>query len=114
MVYKDYYPRPALAADSVKKMSAYSFYNYLAGLLNSGPGLIYPFLVLNCYGPEQSAYKRIYLIVAQAGVLATIALGLGYWMLISAVPKGLAKAYFLAHLVVALLVSGPLWVAIKQ
>ncbi len=215
MVYKDYYPRPALAANSVKKMSAYSFYNYLAGLLNSGPGLIYPFLVINYYGPEQSAYfyiawmmamvlsviptgmaqslfaegsrkpdklqhlvrkslslgiilsivglvgmimiggwflrlfgaeyydngskllwilsasvlpqcintsfislnqvnKRVYLIVAQAGVLAAIALGLGYWMLISTGLRGLAEAYFLAHLIVALLVSGPLWVTIKQ
>jgi len=214
-VYKGYFPRTVMAFNHLKEMLAFSFSNYLAGILQSGPGLIYPFLVLNFYGPEQSAYfyiawmmamvlgvipmglaqslfaegsrepekvkylarrslglglilslwgvglmvlaggwflqlfgtdyyensinllwilaasvipqcintsflainqvyKRVYFIIAQSGVLASVALGLGYWLLRSKGLEGMAIAYLLAHLIVACLVIGPLWMTIKD
>ena len=58
--------------------------------------------------------KRINLVIAQTGMLATIALGLGYWLLGKADLSGLGMAYTLAHLFVALAVAWPMWKALNE
>ncbi|HBV98558.1 MAG: hypothetical protein JL50_20980 [Peptococcaceae bacterium BICA1-7] len=55
-VYRGYSPRPQMSADVLKKVFPYSFGNYLAGLFNTLPGLIYPLMVLSALGPEKNAY----------------------------------------------------------
>ncbi|SFG22606.1 Membrane protein involved in the export of O-antigen and teichoic acid [Desulfotomaculum arcticum] len=58
-VYKGYFPRPAIAKDIMQKVLPYSFANYTANLLNLSPKYIYPLMVLNILGPENSAYFYI-------------------------------------------------------
>ncbi|WP_128739126.1 lipopolysaccharide biosynthesis protein [Desulfocucumis palustris] len=55
-VYEGYFPRPAIAKDIMQKVLPYSFANYAANLLNMAPQYIYPLMVLNIVGPENSAY----------------------------------------------------------
>jgi O-antigen/teichoic acid export membrane protein len=55
-------------------MLGFSFFNYLANLFNSGPGLIYPTLVLNFCGSDASAY--FYIAWMMAMVLNIIPVGM--------------------------------------
>ena len=57
--YKGYYPRPVIAKSIMQKVLPYSFANYMANLLNLSPQFIYPLMVLNILGPENSAYFYI-------------------------------------------------------
>jgi len=213
--YKGYFPRPAIAQDIMQKVLPYSFANYTANLLNLSPQFIYPLMVLNVLGPENSAYfyiawmmnmvltvipngisqsllaesshdpkklgrdgrkvlllalgisipaagsmmllggwllhffgpgyaengtavmrylalavipqcinvlyitvnqvkKQIYLIIAQTGFLAIVALGIGYWWLGHVGLPGVGMAYLTAHLILSLVVFRPLWIALKE
>ena len=58
-VYKGYLPRPVIAKDILQKVLPYSFANYMANMLNLSPQFIYPLMVLNVLGPENSAYFYI-------------------------------------------------------
>ncbi len=78
-VYPGYYPRPILVGQEVKKMLPFSAGNYLAELLNRTPALIYPLLVLNVCGAEQSAFFYI------AWMLA---------MVLTVIPTGIAQSLF--------------------
>lgn len=213
--YNGFCMRPWLDKGSIKKILPYSLSNYVANLTNTAPQYIYPIMILNVLGPEQSAYfyiswmmtivlavipngiaqsffaegshdpwkinrdgrkvialsllaslpavtmmiilggwllhffgpgyresgtkvlyylalatipqsinslymtvnqvrKRVYIIIAQTGILAAIALGLGYWLLGWLGLPGAGIAYALAHLIVALFVVWPLWRVLKE
>lgn len=79
LVYRDYSPRPVFEGSLVQKMLSYSFCNYLADLMNRAPTLIYPLMVLNFYGAEQSAYFYI------AWMLS---------MVLEVIPTGMAQSLF--------------------
>jgi O-antigen/teichoic acid export membrane protein len=55
-VYPGYYPRPSLSGKLISKILPFSFANYLAGILSNAPVYIFPLIILNALGPEQSAY----------------------------------------------------------
>jgi O-antigen/teichoic acid export membrane protein len=78
-VYRGYRLRPAQAGYVVKQMLPYSLGNYMANLLNSTPGLIYPLLVLNLLGPEMSAYFYIAWMMT---------------MVLAVIPSGMAQSLF--------------------
>lgn len=214
-VYKGYLPRPVIAKGILQKVLPYSFANYMANMLNLSPQFIYPLMVLNVLGPENSAYfyiawmmtmvlvvipngvsqsllaegshnpyeigrdgrsvlylslalsvpavtamilmagwllhffgpgyaengttvfrflalaiipqcvntlyitvnqvrKQVYLIIAQTGFLAVVAIGVGYWWFGRAGLPGLGMAYLLAHSVLALVVIRPLLKVLKE
>ncbi|MCL4439165.1 MAG: lipopolysaccharide biosynthesis protein [Firmicutes bacterium] len=73
-VYRGYSPYPVWPGDMVKKILPYSFGNYLAGMLNSLPGLVYPIMALTVLGPEESAF--FYIAWMMTMVLAIIPGGL--------------------------------------
>ncbi len=54
--YSGYFPRPAWDRGMLKQVLPFSFTNYLSGLLNNIPTYIYPLMILNVLGSEQSAY----------------------------------------------------------
>lgn len=214
-VYKKYLPRPVIVKDILQKVLPYSFANYMANMLNLSPQFIYPLMVLNVLGPENSAYfyiawmmtmvlvvipngvsqsllaegahnphemghdgrrvlylslalsvpavaamvvmaswllhffgpgyaengtpvfrflalaiipqcvntlyitvnqirKQVYLIIAQTGFLAVVAIGVGYWWFGRVGLLGLGMAYLLAHSVLALVVIRPLLKVLKE
>ena len=78
-VYPGYCPRPAWVGGAVKQMLPYSFANYLANLLNSAPGFVYPLMVLNTLGPEKSAYFYIAWMMT---------------MVLAVIPGGMAQSLF--------------------
>ena len=214
-VYKGYLPRPIIAKGILQKVLPYSFANYMANLLNLSPQFIYPLMVLNVLGPENSAYfyiawmttmvlvvipngvsqsllaegshnpnkmgrdgrrvlylslalsvpavaammvmarwllhffgpgyaehgtpvirflalaiipqcintlyitvnqirKQVYLIIAQTGFLAIVAIGVAYWWFGRVGLPGVGMAYLLAHSVLALVVIRPLLKVLKE
>ncbi|OIQ52724.1 lipopolysaccharide biosynthesis protein [Neomoorella thermoacetica] len=73
-IYKGYRPRPAWDKELLAQVLPYSSANYLANLLNGAPSFIYPLMVLNTLGPENSAY--FYVAWMMNGVLSVIPSGL--------------------------------------
>lgn len=73
-VFKGHSPKPAYFSDLYKKIFLFSFGNYLANILNSLPGLIYPLMALKVLGPEKSAF--FYIAWMMVMVLAIIPGGL--------------------------------------
>jgi O-antigen/teichoic acid export membrane protein len=55
-VYPGYYPCLSLSGELLSRIFPYSFSNYLAGILGTAPIYIFPLMILNVLGPEQSAY----------------------------------------------------------
>jgi O-antigen/teichoic acid export membrane protein len=55
-VYPNYSPRFLLSWKLIAGILPYSFCNYLASLLNAAPSYVFPLLILNVLGPEQSAF----------------------------------------------------------
>lgn len=78
-IYKGYFPRPAFKKDLVQRVLPYSFANYLANLLTTAPGFIYPLMVINTLGPEKNAYFYIAWMMA---------------MVLTVIPSGLAQSLF--------------------
>ena len=58
-VYMNYRPQFKWRKDIILKVLPFSFGNYIAGTLNSAPGLIYPIMVVNLLKPEYSAFFYI-------------------------------------------------------
>jgi O-antigen/teichoic acid export membrane protein len=58
--------------------------------------------------------KQVFLIIAQTGFLAIVAIGVGYWWFGRVGLPGLGMAYLLAHSVLALIVIKPLLRALKE
>ncbi|MGI6129676.1 MAG: lipopolysaccharide biosynthesis protein, partial [bacterium] len=79
LAYPGYYPRPILMGQEIRQMLPFSAGNYLAELLNRTPTLVYPLLVLNVCGAEQSAFFYI------AWMLA---------MVLTVIPTGIAQSLF--------------------
>ena len=79
--YGNYLPKPQISTTHLKLMLSFSFFNYLAHLFSSGPGLIYPTLVLNVCGSDDSAYFYIAWMMA---------------MVLAVVPTGMSQSLFAA------------------
>ncbi|WP_338834800.1 hypothetical protein MHLNE_11090 [Moorella humiferrea] len=73
-IYKGYRPEPAWDKELLAQILPYSSANYLANLLNGAPAFIYPLMVLNTLGPENSAF--FYIAWMMNGVLSVIPSGL--------------------------------------
>jgi len=58
-VYQGYHPRITCSPPLIKSILPYSFANYAANLFNGLPGFLYPLMVINVLGAEQSAYFYI-------------------------------------------------------
>ncbi|MFZ5645014.1 MAG: lipopolysaccharide biosynthesis protein [Bacillota bacterium] len=91
------------------------------GYRESGTEVLYylalatiPQSINSLYIAVNQVRKKVHIIIAQTGVLAAIALGLGYWLLCRLGLPGAGIAYALAHLIVALVVVWPLWGALKE
>lgn len=78
-VYKGYFPRPVLEIAMMRRVLPYSFANYMANLLNLSPQFIYPLMVLNVLGPENSAYFYIAWMMT---------------MVLAVIPNGVAQSLF--------------------
>ncbi|MCL6479114.1 MAG: lipopolysaccharide biosynthesis protein [Peptococcaceae bacterium] len=76
-IYKGYLPGIEWPGSVMRKILPYSFYNYMANLMNSLPGLVYPLMTIKVLGPEQNAYFYVAWMMA---------------MVLSVIPGGLAQS----------------------
>lgn len=78
-VYSHYTPRLFLWKKIIRDMLPYSFANYIYNLFNLAPQYVYPLMVLNLYGPDESAYLWIAWMMS---------------MVLAIIPSGVAQALF--------------------
>lgn len=78
-IFAKYIPYPIVTDSTIKKILPYSLSNYLASLLSCTPIYIYPLMIINVLGPEESAYFYI------AWMMSSV---------ISIVPLGIAQSFF--------------------
>jgi O-antigen/teichoic acid export membrane protein len=64
MVKFKYKPQFALYDNVIKRIGRYSFGNYIAGFIAGLPSMIFPLLILNKLGAEQSAYYYMAMMIA--------------------------------------------------
>ncbi|MFZ5633034.1 MAG: lipopolysaccharide biosynthesis protein [Bacillota bacterium] len=76
-IYEGYFPGIKWSGSVMRKILPYSFYNYVANLMNSLPGLVYPLMTIKVLGPEKNAYFYIAWMMA---------------MVLSVIPGGLAQS----------------------
>ena len=78
-IYKGYRPRLLMRKNLLKKILPYSLANYSANLLSMSPQFIYPLMVLNVLGPEESAYFYVAWMMT---------------MVLSVIPSGISQSLF--------------------
>lgn len=79
MAYPGYHPRLLWSHGLSNRVLPYSLANYAAVLFSSAPGFVYPLMVLNVLGAEQSAYFYIALMMS---------------LIITIIPAGMAQSLF--------------------